>query len=184
VGNTTRKVKAIGTETYINAATGEVHEMDVVEIEERDANFCKLWVSSILTAIDELSSQRMKIVFWLVNEANKKRNVIAMTTRELSENIGVSRTTLIDTLQILEQHDVVRRKTGIVFMNPEFVYKGGRGGRMEVLTRYRELPKGHKEPEKPEEKAERLVKQMEALMRQMKKIENELAELEFKGAAE
>jgi len=93
-GNTTRKLKTVGTETYINASTGELHEMNVVEVQEKDANFLKMWVSSILAAVDELSSQRLRIVFWLVEEAGQNRNVITKTTRELSEEIGASRTTM------------------------------------------------------------------------------------------
>lgn len=175
---TSRKIKTVGTETYVNVNTGELHEMNVVEVEDRDANFMKLWVSSILSAIDELSNQRMKIVFWLVNEAGKSRNVITKTTRELAEEIGVSRTTVVNTLQILESHDILRRKVGVIFMSPDVVYKGTRGGRLEVLTRYNKLGASKKETESPEDQAAKLSKRMNFLMKEMRKIEDELANLQ------
>ena len=184
-GNTTRKLKTVGTETYINASTGEFHEMNVVEVQEKDANFLKMWVSSILAAVDELSSQRLRIVFWLVEEAGRNRNVIAKTTRELSEEIGASRTTIIETLKVLERHDILRRKTGVIFMSPEVVYKGTRGGRLEVLTRYREIPSPQENvPQNAQDKAAKLTERMNLLMREMQKVEAELRELQTEAAAE
>lgn len=180
---TGRKLRAIGTEIYINATTGELHEMNVVEVEERDANFLKLWVSSILTAVDELSSQRMKVVFWLVQEAGRNRNVITKTTRELAEEIGISRTTVIDTLKVLERHDIIRRKTGVVFMSPEVVYKGSRQGRIEVLTRYRELPQYEEEEPTPAEQTDQLTRRMDLLMRELGRVEEELRKLQEEQAA-
>ena len=44
MATTRKKVKVIGTETYINQQTGELQEMQVIDIEERDANFHKLWL--------------------------------------------------------------------------------------------------------------------------------------------
>ena len=176
--STSKKIKTVGTETYVNVNTGELHEMNVVEVEDRDANFMKLWVSSILSAVDELSNQRMKIVFWLVNEAGKSRNVITKTTRELADEIGVSRTTIVNTLQVLESHDILRRKTGVIFMSPDVVYKGTRGGRLEVLTRYKSLDAPKKEDESPEKHALRLSRRMNLLMKEMRKIEDELAALQ------
>ena len=39
MATTRKKVKVVGTETYINQKTGELQEMQVIDIEERDANF-------------------------------------------------------------------------------------------------------------------------------------------------
>ena len=36
---TSKKVKFLGTQSFINAATGEIVEMSVTDIEERDFNF-------------------------------------------------------------------------------------------------------------------------------------------------
>ena len=57
-GNYTQKVKVIGTETYIKQDTGELKEMQVIDIEERDANFHKLWLGHILQSIDLIGNQK------------------------------------------------------------------------------------------------------------------------------
>lgn len=173
MGQTQKKVHVIGQETYINAATGEFHEMQVVEVSERDAHFQKLWVGKILEAVDALSTKRMKIVLWLVRESALHRNLIPMTVRQMAEAIGVSTVTLNKTLQLLEEHDIIRRETGRVWMNPDVVYKGGAGGRLEVLTRYNAVPR--EEPdnsEDPEEEAARLDREQERLERRLKEIQD------------
>ena len=175
---TSKKVRTIGTESYISVNTGELHHMNVVEVEERDANFLKLWVSTILSAVDELSSQRLKVVFWLVKEAGKNRNVITKTTRELSEEIGASRTTIIETLKILERNDILRRKTGVIFMSPDVVYKGSRNGRLEVLTRYKQISRAQPEEPSQEEKIQTLTNRMDILMKEMRKVEIELSKVQ------
>lgn len=52
--NTCRKTKIIGTQQYINRDTGEIIDCQVMEIEERDANFQKFWIGHILAAVDEI----------------------------------------------------------------------------------------------------------------------------------
>ena len=58
MATTRKKVKVVGTETYINQKTGELQEMQVIDIEERDANFHKLWLGHILQSIDLIGNQK------------------------------------------------------------------------------------------------------------------------------
>ena len=57
MATTRKKVKVVGTETYINQQTGELQEMQVIDIEERDANFHKLWLGHILQSIDLIGNR-------------------------------------------------------------------------------------------------------------------------------
>ena len=64
----TRKVvKVIGTQEYINKDTGQVEEMQVMRIEERDANFHKLWLGHILQTIDLIGNQKTRLAFWILD---------------------------------------------------------------------------------------------------------------------
>lgn len=137
---TTRKAaRVVGTQQYLNTTTGEIEEFQVVEIEERDANFQKIWVGHILSAIDEISNAKMKLLFFLIQEAVRLENIIPMTADEISQKSGVSKATVVRTLQALEKHNIVKRKTGIVMLNPNVIFKGGYGKRMNVLMRYHSL---------------------------------------------
>ncbi|WP_412728425.1 replication/maintenance protein RepL, partial [Escherichia coli] len=49
MANTTRKkVKIVGKKQYLDPTTGEVSDFQVINIEERDANFHKIWLSNVI----------------------------------------------------------------------------------------------------------------------------------------
>ena len=74
MSTTRKKVKVIGTETYIKQDTGEIAEMQVVKIEERDANFHKLWLEHILHTMDLIGNQKTKLAFWLLDNLDRKQD--------------------------------------------------------------------------------------------------------------
>ncbi len=61
-----KKTKIVGTEQYINAATGSIEDFQVIRIEDADFNFDKFWVGQLLTAIDEFGSQKTKLLLYLI----------------------------------------------------------------------------------------------------------------------
>jgi DNA-binding Lrp family transcriptional regulator len=136
-GGTSKKVKVVGTQTYINAQTGETEQFQVVSIEDRDAHFEKLWLGHILEAIDEIGNAKMRILTYLLKERHPATNQIIKTQREIAQETGISRATITDTLKALELHDIIRRKTGVLFLNPNVVFKGGHNSRMKVLLEYK-----------------------------------------------
>lgn len=140
---TKKTTRVVGTQEYLNTTTGQIEEFQVVEVSERDANFQKIWLGHILSAIDEISNAKMKLLFFLLKEAVKLDNIIPMTTDEISQQSGVSKATVVRTLQVLEKHDIVKRKTGVVMLNPNVAFKGRHGKRMNVLMKYYNLPEAN-----------------------------------------
>ena len=76
MATTRKKVKVIGTETYIKQDTGEIAEMQVVKIEERDANFHKLWLESYTQSIDLIGNQKTKLAFWILDNLDSNNQLI------------------------------------------------------------------------------------------------------------
>ena len=76
MATTRKKVKVIGNETYIKQDTGEIAEMQVVKIEERDANFHKLWLGHILQSIDLIGNQKTKLAFWILDNLDSNNQLI------------------------------------------------------------------------------------------------------------
>jgi DNA-binding HxlR family transcriptional regulator len=136
---TSKKTKVIGTEQYVNTQTGEVEDFQVISIEEQDVNFQKIWLGHVLSAVDELSNAKMKVVFFLLNQAPKLSNVITMTIDEICTATGISKQTVVSTLKTLEKHDIIRRKTGVVVLSPNVIFKGSYSKRMNVLMKYSEM---------------------------------------------
>lgn len=137
--NTTRKTKIVGTEQYISAKTGEILECQVMEVEEKDCNFLKFWIGHVLSAIDELSNSKMKVVFYIFKNMDRSNNTLLRTIDEMVNETGISNKTVIETLKVLEEHNIIRRKTGIVFVNPNVLFRGGTNKRRAILITYNEI---------------------------------------------
>ena len=140
--NTTRnKVKVIGTETYIKRDTGELKEMQVIDIEERDANFHKLWLGHILQSIDLIGNQKTKLAFWILGQLDSE-NKLVMTQRQIAERSGVSYQTVSKTMAaLIDSNFLQKMHSGAYRVNPDVLFKGGKNARMNVLIQYRDTQK-------------------------------------------
>lgn len=134
--NTRKKVKVIGTQTYINQSTGEINEMQVIDIEERDANFHKLWLGHILNSIDLIGNQKTKLAFWILDNLNSENQLI-MTQRQIADKSGISIQTVSRTLSALINSNFLKQQqSGVYLINPDVLFKGGKTARMNVLLKY------------------------------------------------
>jgi len=139
--STRKAVKVIGTETYINQETGEIKEMQVINIEERDANFHKLWLGHIIQAINLMGNQKIKFAFWLLEQMNSD-NLITMTVRQMSIKGKVSLQTASRAVKTLIDSDfLVKINMGVYQVNPEMIFKGGKTDRMNVMISYKKTQK-------------------------------------------
>lgn len=144
---TRKKVKVIGTETYIKQDTGEITEMNVMSIEERDANFHKLWLGHILQSIDLIGNQKTKLAFWILDNLDSE-NKLTLTYRQIAEKSKVSYQTVHRTMQALIDSDfLVKINIGAYRVNPDVLFKGGKHNRLNVLIKYQN-EKGSEDDEK------------------------------------
>jgi hypothetical protein len=133
---TRKKVKVIGQETYINPKTGELKDMQVIDIEERDFNFHKVWLQHILNSIDLIGNKKTKLAFWIIENLNKENQFI-MTYRKIVEKTGFSIDTVKATMTALvESNFLVRVQTGVYIINPDVLFKGGKSDRANILLQY------------------------------------------------
>src|SRR5699024_8055249 len=75
--NTTRKkVKFLGTKEFIDASTGEKETMQVTNIEERDANFHKIWLGHMLESLDMIGNKKRRVAMFIMENINKENEII------------------------------------------------------------------------------------------------------------
>jgi hypothetical protein len=136
IPSTRKKIKVIGLETYINQRTGALEDMQVISIEDRDANFHKIWLQHIIMSLDVIGTQKMRFAFWLLEQMTTD-NLIPMTFKQMAEKSGYS----IDTVKrvipaLIESEFLVRINQGVYQVNPSLIFKGGSHHRMNVLMQY------------------------------------------------
>lgn len=174
---TSKKVKYVGTEQFINVETGEVQDFDVSNIEERDFNFHKVWMRNFISTLDIVGNQKTKLCFWIIDNLNKE-NQLSYTYRQISEKTGISLETVRVTMNVLLESNFLRRQNqGCYIVNPDIIFKGTRNGRMNILNQYHDA----NAPQiSDEERLERLLAAMEKLRKQAeqlsKRIEKKRAE--------
>jgi hypothetical protein len=142
---TRKKTKIVGKETYINKRTGKVEEMQVITIEERDANFHKIWLQHIVLSLDVIGNVKMKFVLWLLDQMSYD-NLIPMTYEQMARRSGHSIETIKRTIPVLVKNDfLVRINQGVYQINPNVIFKGGASERMNVLIQYCQKKKKKKQ---------------------------------------
>lgn len=136
---TRKKVKILGKQEYIDPNTGEQKEFQVIDIEERDANFHKFWMFNIIQSLDLIGNQKMKVAFWLMDNMNNQNQII-FTQRQMSEKIGVSLDTVRKTIKSLVDSGFLKKQgMGVYIVNPDCIFKGGKGERLNILYQYQEM---------------------------------------------
>ena len=103
---TTKKVKVVGTQQYINTTDGTVEDFQVVKIEERDFNFHKVWLEHIINSLELIGNQKTKLAFWIIDNLDKE-NKLTMTYRQISEKSGISLDTVRVTMKSLIESNFI-----------------------------------------------------------------------------
>ena len=86
---TTKRVKVVGTEEYINTRTGELEQMQVTSIEDRDFNFTKMWMKNFISTLDIVGNQKTRLCFWIIDHVDKENRLIG-TYRTIASQSGMS----------------------------------------------------------------------------------------------
>jgi hypothetical protein len=171
---TRKKTKIIGRETFIKQETGELVQMNVIEVEERDCNFHKLWLGHIIQTLDIIGNKKVKVVNYIMDNISKE-NIFIKTQRGLVETLGVSMQTINETLKALQENDFLTMlQNGVYRVNPEVIFKGGYNDRLDILLRYRNEREANQDPNEQRE----AVNQEELIRQKIQALQNELEQLE------
>ncbi len=136
---TSKRVKVVGTQQWLNPATNKMEDFQVVQMEDRDFNFHKVWMQSIISALDLIGNQKTKLAFWIIDNLDKE-NQLTYTQRQIVEVTGISLDTVNKTIKALIDCNFLRRKNGGCYVvNPDVIFKGSRNGRLNVLLQYQNL---------------------------------------------
>lgn len=135
--STRKKVKVIGHKRLMDT-DGTFFDMQVMEVEEKDANFHKIWLGHIIQALDMIGNQKIRLVNFILENLDKE-NKLVMTQRKIAEKSDISFGTVISTMKLLQEANfIVKINSGAYQVNPEIVFKGGTGARMNVLIQYKQ----------------------------------------------
>lgn len=116
----------------------EVKKVDVIIKEIPRTGFAITYLSSIIQMIDAIGNKKMKVVKYILEHMDSN-NKLTETMSEISQNCGVSRMTVSDTLKMLETVGVIARKVGTVMLSPKLVHKGNAQRERYLMTKFVEM---------------------------------------------
>ena len=132
---TRKKTKIIGHQKLFKE-NGEIIECQVVSIEERDSNFHKIWLGHIIQSLDLVGNQKVRLINFILQNLDSE-NKLVMTQRKIAEKSKISFGTVITTIRILHESNFLTKiNSGAYQVNPDLIFKGGTGTRMNVLFQY------------------------------------------------
>ncbi|TKG83353.1 Replication and maintenance protein, partial [Staphylococcus aureus] len=66
----------------------------------------------------------LKIVNYILDNVHLSNNTLIATTREIAKATGTSLQTVITTLKILAEGNIIKRKTVVLMLNSELLLRG------------------------------------------------------------
>lgn len=136
-------------ETWINQETGEVREVQEIDIKTTDVGFEKIWVGMILAVLDIVGGRKKDIVAYLVAKRVRSENIVFATQRKIADDVNVSLKTVTETIQALKRQNIVTQVTpGCYRINPGVIWRGNHLSRMAIMAKFSE----ERAAETPEEK--------------------------------
>ena len=110
-----------GSQRLIDEESGEVIEVDKLYRKQTSGNFVKAYRMQLISMLDTIGG---KIVNYILDNVHLSNNTMIATTREIAKATGTSLQTVITTLKILEEGNIIKRKTGVLMLNPELLMRG------------------------------------------------------------
>ncbi|MBA6432817.1 replication/maintenance protein RepL, partial [Pseudomonas aeruginosa] len=68
--------------------------------------------------------KKLKIVNYILDNVHLSNNTMIATVREIAEGTNTSTKTVNTTLKILEEGNIIKRRTGALMLNPELLMRG------------------------------------------------------------
>ena len=113
-----------GSQRLIDEQSGEVIEVDKLYRKQTSGNFHKAYILQLISMMDMIGGKKFKVVNYILDNIHWSNNTLIATTRELVQATGVSKQTVITTLKTLEKGNIIKRKTGVLMLNPELLMRG------------------------------------------------------------
>lgn len=129
-----------GREVWINQSTGEVREVDTFEKPVgRDKGFMITYLAEIINLIETLGNKKMIVVKYILENMSKTENTLIITTRELANKCGVGLNTVVETLKLLEEANIIERRTGAIMVSPRLMNNWRASKEASMMVKYYEF---------------------------------------------
>lgn len=133
-------VKLVGSKNLVDPSTGEIINCEIIsqDCQNKRRNFYILYMYNLMKIFDVFGGAKYKVLEFFIDNMNNDNQLI-MTIKEISEKSGISRKTVGETLQILEDNNLIVRKVGCFMLNPKLFNNKKENGELSLLIKYSQI---------------------------------------------
>ena len=113
-----------GSQRLIDEQSGEVIEVDKLYRKQTSGNFHKAYLIQLISMMDLIGGKKFQVVNYILDNIQWSNNTLIATVKELVEATNTSKQTVITTLKLLEEGNIIKRRTGALMLNPELLMRG------------------------------------------------------------
>jgi predicted transcriptional regulator len=111
--------------SYTNNKTGEIIDVAVINHSGvKNKDFEMIFYGHLMDILNDMGNKRIKVLHHIVSNREKVNNTFIGTVREISESLGISFPTVQSTLTTLVDKGVIKRKTGVIYINSDLICDG------------------------------------------------------------
>lgn len=118
--------------------TGEVKLVDEFDagLDTRRNGFMITYMGAVISLIEKLGTKKMTVVKYILENMSKSENTLIITTKELAEKTQVSKPVVLETLKMLEEVNLISRRTGAIMLSARLMHRGSEDKERYLMTRF------------------------------------------------
>jgi DNA-binding transcriptional regulator YhcF (GntR family) len=119
------KLKGVIYKKYMDIETGVVEEFPLMfHKKEKYKDFEMIFYGHLLDILNDLGNRKIKVLQYIIKNREKSNNTFIGTIREIADALNISTFTVQNTLVILEDKEVIKRKLGVIYIDADLVVDG------------------------------------------------------------
>jgi predicted transcriptional regulator len=125
-----------------------------------------IFYGHLLEILDDLGNKKIQVLKHIIEKRERTNNIFLGTIKEMADALNISYATIHNTLILLEDKEVIRRRNSIIYINADLICDGRFKGK--IMHIYEDAEKKETEEE-----------QENRLKREIERHRNEAEQLEF-----
>ena len=159
--------KPIEYRSYTDNETGEIHTVPVMNhYKGENKDFEMIFYGHFLEILNDLGNKRIQILRHIIKNREKANNTFIGTVQDISKCLKISFPTVHSTLVLLEDKEVIKRKTGVIYINADLICDGRFKGHImhiynnieDELTSEQQAAKVDRDIKRKQEEIENLIR--------------------------
>jgi DNA-binding Lrp family transcriptional regulator len=161
-----KEAKPIEHKRYIDADTGELYEVPVImHYDKGHKDFEMIFYGHFLDILNDLGNKKIQILQYIVKNKSKSENLFVGTVRDIAKALNISIPTVHSTIVLLEDKGAIKRRTGVIYIDPDLVSDGRFKDR--IMHVYHSI-----DEETEEEKKARLLRELSKKEAEIEKLKS------------